>query len=194
MNKKIIIGVVTLLVLVGGGVYFVSSNKNSSSNKTSESSTDAGNVSKVDDKSVTSESTTQTTNAETLAKSGKAQHCTFSYDGATGKADGNMYTDGKGKSRMSMNTIQTAQGNSGANDMIIRDNKYYSWITTAGQTIGFSGDLGSQSTSNTNSSTTAPNKDFSMKCTGWTVDNSKFELPTGVNFTTLNLNTAIPAR
>lgn len=186
MNKKLIIGVIIAVIVAGGGYLVVNNSKDKDQNNSTSSQSTGDQKSSQSISNSTEEIKTEDTNAEKLAKSGKPQHCTFDYASEQSTAKGNMYTDGKGKSRMTIDAVKTAQGNSGTNDMIIRDNKYYSWITTAGQTIGFSGELGSQSGSQSSSSTAAPDKNFSMKCTGWTVDNSKFDVPTNVNFTSMN--------
>lgn len=182
MNKNLIIGgVVIAVVVVGGGFMMMNSKDKDQNNSSSTSQTSSSQ------KSTTNESpATETTNAEKLAKSGKPQHCTFEYTTDGSSATGNIFTDGKGKSRMTIEGIKSTQSTSATNNMIIVDSKYYSWITTGSQMIGFSGDLGSQTpTSSTN--TTSPNKDYSVKCVNWTVDNAKFQVPTDVKFTNLNL-------
>jgi uncharacterized protein YxeA len=183
MNKNLIIGgVVIAVVAVGGGFMLMNSKDKDQNNSTTTQQSNSTHNNTTSDTP-----TTETTNAEKLAQSGKPQQCTFDYDGDKGEATGQMYTDGAGKSRMTVVAIKTDQGNSGTNDMIIKDSKFYTWITTGGRTVGFSGELGSQSSSSS-TSTTTPDKDFSMQCSNWTVDSSKFELPDGVSFTSFDLN------
>lgn len=191
MDKKILILVALVVVLAGaGGAYALLSNnqeKNSSS-----SSTHNGMDEHKDHSEEEHNQMAQDTNATKLASSGKAQECTFDYDGPEGSADGKMYTDGKGKSRMSITGMKTDQGNTGSSDMIVKDGKYYNWVTTNGQSIGFSGDSTSSANTDSNSSQASgqptPNQNFPMSCKSWEVDQAKFEVPSNINFSSLNFN------
>lgn len=188
MDKKIIGGILIVAVIaIGAGFFVMNSDSDKSSTSSSSTSSQTPAASENENKDQVSE-----TNATKLASSGKAQECTFDYDGPEGSADGKMYTDGKGKSRMSITGIKTDQGNTGSSDMIVKDGKYYNWVTTNGQSIGFSGDSTSSANTDSNSSQASgqptPNQNFSMSCKSWEVDQAKFEVPSNINFNSLNFN------
>lgn len=187
MSKRniIIIAVVAVLV-IGGGLFFALSSNNSdkqesSSNKSAGSSSSA------------SQEQTEKNSIKSISSGGKSRECTMSYSGSGGTGTGTIYTDGKGRARMQMN-LKTEQNNIGETNQIVKDNKAYSWFNTNGQTIGMVIDLSKTSESSNTASTSSgptPDQSFDMKCKSWNVDESKFTLPSGVNF--LDMNSSIPS-
>lgn len=188
-NKKLLIAIIVVAIILLGGIgWFVS--KDESENSSTQSSSSGQN-------SVSNSGTTKGS-LSSLSTGKKAQECTMSYSGANGSGNGTMYTDGNGRGRMHLE-LKTEKGNIGQSDQIMKDNKAYSWTTTEGQTFGMVMDMSkmnsqqSQTQSQSNTSTPAPDQSFDINCRDWKIDESKFTVPTNVNFMDLNnLQNSVP--
>lgn len=171
-NIFIIIGVVALLIL--SAVAFVYINQSTSSNNETKTKDDTAKSSKASKKSSFS----------AIAKVKDPQECTFEYTGKSGEGNGKMYNDGNGNARMEMN-LTTSKGNTGTSNQIIKDEKVYSWFDTGSHTVGMVMDVKQteeKPQTGENSTGPSPDESFSVTCKDWTVDDTKFEVPSSVNF------------
>ena len=83
--------------------------------------------------------------------------------------------------------------NVGSTNVLVLSDKIYGWTTAGGSTTGFTytkAELQKMSTdasanSQANSAASSANQAFNMKCTSWTLDLSKFTVPTNINFLSL---------
>ncbi len=192
MSKGLKIGIIVgvLILLIGTGAYLVGRKPKSSSSQSEKVNT---NTSQEQQQTNTSTDESKSdTSLFSLARSGKAQKCSFSYAGEGGKGVGTMYSDGTGLGLMKM-TMQTDQGNMGESSTLAVADKVYSWTTTNGQSFGMVMDRKALENPQSPSPSTTPssesfdkvNQSFSLDCQSWVVDDSLFETPSNVNFTSL---------
>lgn len=187
-NKKLIIAAVAVIIILVAGVSFMATSKDDTSTNTQ---TGANNGQQSSNNSSTKGS------LSSLATGKKAQECTMNYSGASGSGTGTMYSDGNGRARMHID-LKTEKGNVGQTDQIMKEGKAYSWTTSDGQTFGMIMDVSkttqqTQSQSGSTTSAPQPNQDFDINCKDWKVDESKFAVPTNVNFMDMNnLQNSIP--
>lgn len=168
MNKKVLIVIAVVLLLLGIGWYFMSPKKSSNTIGTQTANTNQPS---------------SATNLKDLLSKGIAQSCTFSTDSSSGS----VYVS-SGKVRGSFDT--TLNGQTTKSNMLIIDNTDYIW--TEGQTTGFKMALDVYATPSTTESNdyVAPKNGFdptantNYKCTSWVVDSSQFTLPANVTFST----------
>ena len=182
MSRKIILGLVIGLLVIGGGVaaYTFTGNNQSTTNNTQQQS--------ADNQQQTSEQSSGTNgNIFSLVDAGKAQKCTFSYSGANGSGEGTMYSDGAGRGAMKMN-IKTAEGNLGDSNLLVLNDKVYGWTVSNGKSVGFVFDkakLTSGADTSQASTSVDPNQSFNLNCETWVVDESILTVPTDINFMSL---------
>lgn len=174
MNKTVIIVIAVLAVLLLGGGAFVMSQRS----KPESTSTTQNNTNDT--------STTPSSAAKSLVdlfNLGTAQQCSFS-DGST--SSGTVYVSNQ-KMRGDF-TYTVAQGTTNAH-MIIDNGTSYIW--TDGQTTGLkmkfdaataAEDFDSKVTDNS----VDINQKYDYDCKSWSIDQTKFTLPTGVQFTDLS--------
>lgn len=185
-NKKLIIALVAVIIILVAGVGFMAVSKDDTTSTQSSNNNNPQSSSSSTKGSLSS-----------LATGKKAQECTMNYSGASGSGTGTMYSDGNGRARMHID-LKTEKGNVGQTDQIMKEGKAYSWTTSDGQTFGMIIDVSKttqQTQSQSGSTTTAPqpNQDFDINCKDWKVDESKFAVPTNVNFMDMNnLQNSIP--
>lgn len=183
MSKGIMLvaGVVVLAVL-GGGIFYVT-NKDETPDQATSSQTGGSST----NQNKTSDDSKVEGNLASISSGGKARQCTFTYSGENGSGNGSLYTDGNGRGLMTMDLV-TEKGNTGKSNTLITSDKAYSWTTTNGTSIGFVFDkekLTANTSQTSNTTSSDANKNFSMNCEDWTVDNSKLNAPSDVNFSTL---------
>jgi len=122
-----------------------------------------------------------------ISGGGAAQECTMNYSSSSGSGTGKIYTDGNGQGRYIF-TTKSEQGNTGEVNQVLKDKTAYAWVTTNGKTIGFKINTESTNSGSTSSSSSGStggpslNDNFDMNCQPWTVDTSKFEVPSDINF------------
>lgn len=190
-DKKVLIGIVVAILVLGGGAYFVLSGKDDSKTTNSQAqSTDQTETTNQNSDSANPESSG---NLKTLLAAGKAQKCTMKYSGDSGSGDGTMYSNGSDRGLMTMN-YQTEQGNSGVSNVLYNKDKVYTWSTVNGQTFGmifeksgYESQSSSSSQSGTSKSAPDPNEKFDLNCSAWNVDESILTPPSDVNFTSFAL-------
>lgn len=187
-NRNLVIAVVAIIVILGAGIGFLAISKDDTATNTQS----GGNNNQQ-----SSTNTSSKGSLSSLATGKKAQECTMNYSGASGSGTGTMYSDGNGRARMHID-LKTEKGNAGQSDQIMKEGKAYSWTTSEGQTFGMIMDMSktTQQTQTQNGATSSapqPNQDFDISCKDWKVDESKFAVPTNVNFMDMNnLQNSIP--
>lgn len=183
VNTKLVVTIVAVIILLAG-LYWVLVRDNSEDTEKSNS-TSSSQSSKSNDLDYNG-------SLASLAAAGKARKCTMDYSSDSGgKGTGTSYTDGKGRSRLTIVTTSD-EGNQGTIDTIVKDGKSYAWIVSGDTTFGYISDAKVPQSSDTTSQsatapsgTVSPDQKFSMKCVSWTVDESQFAVPTNINFVTL---------
>jgi uncharacterized protein YxeA len=124
---------------------------------------------------------------ETFRSAGKARKCSLSYSGENGNGSGTMYTDGKGRGRITLD-VATEKGNTGESNTLVLSEKSYSWTKTDSGTFGLAfntSDIKTDSQSSNTSTQQSADKNFSMKCKSWSVEESVLTVPSDVTFTSL---------
>lgn len=183
MNTKVIAVIVGAIVVLGGGVYFVTKN-NTNSQSNNQTTSDSSKTSNENAESNNQDEGSDVQGSlQSLSGGGKALECTMNYGGEEGIGSGKMYTAGDGRGFITLE-LTTDRGNSGTSNTLITADKAYSWTVTDGGSFGLVFDKSAiQSTgSPATSSTAAAGKDFSMKCKGWKVDETKLTVPSDVKF------------
>lgn len=181
--SAVIIILIAVVVLAGVGIMMMrrpSSSPNSSNSM--ERSTDATTVSTVPAGETTS------TLPDIIGK-GQNLECDWRMPTDAGETNpfgtGKLYTAGnKGRSMISGNS----SGMSIDGNAIYKDGDAYSWITVAGTTMGFKFDkaelesMSSEMTAEQKQQAEQIRAKMIFSCKPWTPDESKFVLPTGVEF------------
>lgn len=167
VNKKVLIIIAGILILLFSGWYFISSKKTSPLTTDSENQ---GGVKSLKD----------------LLSSAIAQKCTFSETDESGNSEGTTYVSG-GKVRADFST--TASEKTVKSHMISDGKTSYIW--TDGEKNGFKMTVNepTPSSAKTDSSDTSVNSEGDLdqkadyKCSGWVVDGSYFIPPSNITFT-----------
>jgi len=139
-----------------------------------------------------SETTKMSASVKEMLKGGKSLECTFNFadkqDGST--HSGKFYVDSS-RARFRSET-ETTMKDTGQKIMayMITDGDYgYSWSNVNPKT-GFKINLNETTTTANTDKTVQSAEDLDQKvdfdCRKWSVDNSKFDLPAGVDFTDIN--------
>lgn len=181
MVKKIIIGVVAVVV-VGAGAYLLFGNKDNGETSNSQANSSQS-------KEAANKNTSQEGNILSLSSGGSAKTCTFSAKTTSGSGTGTMYSDGKGRGLMNMKIV-TNEGKTVMANTLLSGEKVYSWTVTDGQSRGFifnKSSLEKKPSSDTAPSTSSSksnvSQDYKLSCAKWTVDESMLAVPTTVTFT-----------
>ncbi len=180
-----VIVIIAAIVLIGVGVFAMTrrpSSTTSTPSSAGEQSTDA-----TSKDSVPTGETTST--LPDIIGRGQNLECDWRLPTETGSANpfgtGKLYTTGnKGRSTISGGTEGVAiEGNA-----IYKDGEAYSWITVAGNTMGFKFDkaelekMSSEMTPEQKQQAEQIRSKMIFSCKSWTPDESKFALPAGVEF------------
>jgi len=132
------------------------------------------------------------TSLRELLGMGQNQKCTFSTSftddkNVTTETSGTLYTSGK-KIAEEVQITSTGNGGINTNSMMISDgDKIYTWNPsekTSGMMLKMVEPTGTADGKTQNQNVDLDKK-FDMKCSPWTVDESKFTIPTDVKFTDL---------
>jgi major membrane immunogen (membrane-anchored lipoprotein) len=172
------------LILLPVVLIFSGCGKKADSNKVSP---DAQNNAATENKE--SENTKMSASVKELMKGGKSLECTFSFtDQQSGVTQsGKFYIDGskaRFRSEMAVTTNKTGEKNEA---YMITDGDYgYSWSNISPKT-GIKFNLNEPASLNNPNKNGQNTEDLDQKidfdCRKWSVDKSKFDLPTGVEFT-----------
>lgn len=172
MNNRIIAGIVIVIVIIAG-VFLVTRNKGGNSEVASNDQAASG----------ASAVSTESMSLKSLMASGSgSRKCTFKTEDNGTTSSGTVYT-GDGKMRGDFE--YTANGKPTASHMIYDGNMtYYGWSdgTQQGFKMKFDPQEVAAAKNNTQQGAVDPNKNFDFNCSKWSVDNSKFDLPSEINF------------
>jgi len=174
MDKKLIIIVLAILILLGGFVYLFTSKKNPEV-KAPTVSTQTSEVSPIP------AATTQNKSLKELMAAGVTQKCTFTKNENCNSNTVTVYID-NGKIRGDIDSV-TADKTVNSH-MIVQGTTTYFWME--GQKTGFKIALNTnpQATGQPQAQNTGVNPDEKVdyNCTSWSADQSMFTLPTDVIF------------
>lgn len=116
---------------------------------------------------------------EELIARGENVTCTFAFNGGNSETTGTVYV-GNGSLRGDYRT--EAHGQTFVSHVVVKNNTASIWVD--GMTEGFTSDVTGQVQTGGGSSAPDINSKLDYTCAGWTVDESMFALPSGVNFRT----------
>lgn len=170
MNNKIAIAVVAIIV-IAGGAFLLTRNK-AKSPSTVDSNTEAT-------ADAESEASIESGSIESLIAAGRSQMCTFSSKEQDTQTSGTMYVSG-GKMRGDFET-DTGSGNKTVSHMMYDGTTSYVW--SDGSNMGFKMALDTSDQTSAPTQGVDPKKNYEYHCEKWSTDNSKFELPSNVEFT-----------
>lgn len=165
MNSKVIIGIVTAVIIIGGGVaLYMANSSNTQQNETKEAET---------------AQTTTKTSLSALLEKGDPQKCTYSGSNEGYEYSGTAYFSSEKQMRNDYKSEREGKSRDGS--MIITDGTQYFWNNDdkKGFKTAIKADDSQQSSSETSENVDTKAK-FSFQCEGWTVDESKFTPPSDV--------------
>lgn len=169
--KKIILGVIVLLVLLVGGVLL---------NRAKPTSEVADNTAATTLAESQTNSTTQSTSLKSLLAMNKSQKCTFDSESVSGTT---YISSGK----MRGDYIPKTGGSTPATHMIVDGTTSYMWMEN--QTTGYKMDFSAMQENptkgdinNTGQVNVDPNKSMNYSCSNWSTDANMFALPNNVQF------------
>lgn len=174
MNKNVLIGIITAVVLVGGGVAFMMSqsadDNNAATNNTSTTNQEA-------------EVTSELASLNELLTRNENTSCTFSHtDDAGMRTNGTAYFSNQ---RMRVSFTTTSEQETTSGNMLRDAEAMYVWED--GKQEGFKMSLSSfedtQQSSNNDTSSVDQDQDYNVECRSWSVDESLLTPPSDVTFT-----------
>lgn len=173
MNNKIIAGIV-VVIIVAAGIFLATRHKGGKSEVASSTQTTSSAAT----------TSAQSGSIKSLIAAGKTQKCTFSTTKDNYSSNGTVYVGG-GKLRgdFSVNTSQSMTH-------MINDGKTsYMWDDSGKFAIKMAfdpADTKAVANANTQAQQGADvNANYDWSCDSWKIDNSKFDLPSGVTFNEL---------
>ncbi len=200
LKNKVLIIVIALVILLGAGGYaYISTTKSKTPQGTSENT----KTSEMMDTKASDESSITGTVLD-LIRSGKNMKCTFSYDDDdAGSTQGTTYVSGQ-KMRGDY-AVVTSKNETIESHMISDGTWMYTWGSALPQGMKmkmdtFSADeTSAQDAQAVNQNIKELQNKVDYKCQGWSVDNSKFELPSEIEFTDYSefldkLKSSMPAK
>lgn len=169
MNNKVVIAIIAVIVIIAAAFLLTREKDNTEVASNTEATAQAE-----------TESGVSTGSIKSLIEAGRTQTCTFKSTEQNVSSEGTMYVSG-GKMRGDFNSEVSGVKNS--SHMLYDGTTSYVWVD--GQNTGFKMSLDANAQSNTSTQGVDPNKNYEYKCSKWSTDNSKFELPSGVTFSEL---------
>lgn len=173
MNTKIIAAIIAV-ILIGGGAFLFTQNKNNSNTE----------VQSETEKTDSVESTgAETASILSLMESRDSRQCTFVTTAEGSESTGTIYVhDGKMRGDFNIKTADITV----PSHTIFDGSMSYIWTDGTGYGIKMKVDPAAQAESFNNQAVDLK-KNFEMDCKGWDVDNSKFEAPTNVKFNEMTI-------
>lgn len=174
------------LVLVICALAFSGCGKKEAADNNQPAANDNGTVQKEDSGDGEEEITASSL---ALLGRGKALHCTFSFEDkeSNSKQSGDFYVDGKNKKfRTEAEITATGEGMKNMQVKTISDGAYvYTW-NSLNDKAGFKMKITEEKNDSEPGQTQDLNQEIKFRCRSWKVDNSMFELPSGVQFTDMD--------
>ena len=180
-NSKIagIIVAIIILALIG---WFAMSKKsgNNPDNTTKSQTNNSENVPPAGN---------QPTSLKELLAAGSNQKCEVSFDSQNSQTQGTIYVSG-GKYRADFSSI--ASGKTISSHMITDTQNVYTWMDGmgTGYKMAASSTMNSGAMEGNSQQSIDPNNKYDYNCSGWSVDSSKFDPPSGMTFT--DISTMVP--
>lgn len=183
---KIIIPIIAVLVIGGGIFAYVSQNNDASENSNASNSAEAADTMEKE----TSEAMERSTLASLFGR-GENLMCDYAYSDDFGTQEGTVYVSGE---RVRGDFMMVGNDDAQTIAHIIRDDEYhYTWGTYDGETYGTKinlADFDADAEAPAESESDAPNlnydHEYDFDCSPWSVDASKFTVPTDVTFTDIS--------
>ncbi len=170
MDKKLIYVIVAIIVLGIGG-FFVLGNKSSKPPSTPTQTAVQPSTTPTNQQSL-----------KDLLTGGGAKKCTFEYKEANSK--GSVYI---ANSKMRGDFQAPTNGQTINSHMIVDGTNAYIWMDNQTQGFKMSWDsVANQPTQSRDQNSIDINKKVNYKCDSWSVDNSQFSLPKGIEFKDLS--------
>lgn len=172
------------LVLVVCALVFSGCGKKEAANNNQPAANDNGVVQNEDSGDGEEEITASSL---ALLGRGKALHCTFSFEDKESKQSGDFYVDGKNKKfRTEAEITAVGEGMKNMQVKTISDGAYvYTW-NSLNDKAGFKMKITEEKSDSEPGQTQDLNQEIKFRCRSWKVDNSMFELPSGVQFTDMD--------
>lgn len=173
--KKIVLGVVVLLVLLVGSVLL---------NRAKHTGEVADSTAAITPVTPSTTPTTENVSLKSLLAMNKAQKCTFDNESVSGTT---YISNGKVRGDYTAKT----GGSTPATHMIVDGTTSYMWMdnATTGYKMNFSAMEGNPTkgdVNNTGQVNVDPNKTMNYNCSAWSADASVFALPSSVQFTDMS--------
>lgn len=167
MSKQAIIaGVVVIILILGAGFFLMRSKSPKTENETASTS-----------EKINSQAET-TGSIKGLLGAGKNVTCKITYPDNSGS--GTIYVSGK---KFSGDFTMTVDGKTTQGNMLSDGEFMYSWTGTAGMKFKLDAVPSPSASASGQSQGADLDKQVSMNCSNWNVDNSKFTPPADVKFT-----------
>lgn len=183
-----IIGIIVALVVVGGGAYFFLGGTGEEMNDPSTSSGQGEEVMEENNEEVSDESENFTGNLASLFGLGRNVMCSFAQNDEFAEGSGTVYVAGD-RVRADYQMMIKEGGGQMNGSSIVKDDTVYAWGSTPfGDFATKHSQLDDADTGNGDSQGFDLNEELDYECKRWNVDNSKFDLPSGVNFDDINAN------
>lgn len=167
MNNRVIAAIILVVVVAGGAFWLTRGNK-----------TDVAGDSQTAAESQV-EGSVETASLKSLIESGKTRKCTYETNEGGFKTSGVMYS-ANNKMRGDISVDMNSEGMQTLTHMIYDGGTSYVWSDDS--PTGFKMSLDQSAQVETQNKSVDLDKDYNFKCESWSVDNSKFELPGGVQF------------
>lgn len=172
MNKTLIISGLIGIVAIGG-IWAL---------------TQGGGNDTVNGDSMSAENTTPenfTGSIEELFLLGNDVMCTFTQDDAGTRVDGTVYLAAQAQ-RIRADFTASAQGQTMEGSVIRKDGTNFTWGTTPFGTFATQVKVEDTKAQAQESNSVDFDQSMDYSCAPWRVDNSKFDLPSGIEFTDIN--------
>ncbi len=167
MNKAII--AVLILAIIGVGVWYATKPKTNNETKNDSQQTQNQDQASVQD-----------TSLKSLLATGKDQMCTYNLTTQDGKGSGTgTFYITKNKSRGDIQAV--VSGGNTTSHIISMDDTAYFWIDDSDTAFKMNIDQ-SSTASSSSQAPIDPNTNYKFDCKPWTVDQSKFTVPSTITF------------
>lgn len=176
MNKKIVIGIIVMVVLAlgAGAWYFTQKDETITPN--------TATTQPANQEQQTETSSPKTING--LMSAGANKKCTLSTTDGNAQVSGTIYIAGAKKMHGEYTT--TSEGKNTVSNMIITKDVQYFWSPDSKQGVKINLSEATvnnqQQTSQQNPGGIDTDKEYDFSCSDWTVDEAKFVVPADVNF------------
>ena len=180
MSFNLLLGIVAAIVVVGGGAY-VAMNPEIITSITGGSAEEGEEMMENEE----GENASVGNTFANLVALGQSVTCTFSHDdGAGNRSSGTVYMTG-GATQMRGDFTVEASGTAPVETFMVRTGGYtYMWSDASPQ--GIKSQVVNEAELTSDDQNGGIDEDTEFSCQAWNVDNSKFSLPSGIQFTDMS--------